>query len=66
MKKIYRGVLLVAFMLVAIYGIGTAEAGGSFFIAIMGVLAIAALMAKAGMVAKPLSKERYEQIYGRH
>lgn len=63
MKKFYQGTLFVALMLVAIYGCGTAEEGGSLFVWFLGMLAIAALMYKAGMFAKPISKERYDRIY---
>ena len=65
MKKIYNGVLFVAFMLFAIYGVGNAEAGGGFFIALLGLIAIMALMVKAGMLDKPVSKEKYNEYYGR-
>ena len=63
MKKIYRGVLLVAFMLVAIFWCGTAEVGSGFFPAMLALAAIVALMAKAGMIAKPLTKEEVEKYY---
>lgn len=58
MKKIYQGVLFVAMMLVAIYGIGNAE-GGSFFIAMCIEAVIIALMVKSGMIELPASKEEY-------
>ena len=65
MKKIYNGLLFVAFLLVAIYWVGAVEAGGGLFTALLALAAIAALMAKAGMLAKPIDKEKYERIYGR-
>lgn len=65
MAKIYKGALFVAFLLVAIYGVGTAEAGGSLFVAFLAMLAIAALMYKADMFAKPISKEKYDRIYNK-
>lgn len=64
MKKIYQGILFVAFMLAAIYWLGNAE-GGNFFIALLAVCAIGVLMAKSGMLAKPISKEEYYKHYGR-
>lgn len=60
--KVYRGILFVAFMLVAIYGCGNAE-GGNFFLALLGLIAIMALMVKAGMIEKPISKEEYDKRY---
>ena len=63
MKKIYNGVLFVAFMLFAIYGVGNAEAGGGFFIALLGLIAIMVLMVKAGMIERPISKEEYDKRY---
>lgn len=63
MRKIYNGILFVAFLLFAIYGVGNAEAGGNWFIAMLGLIAIMALMVKAGMLAKPISKEDYEKRY---
>lgn len=63
MKKIYQGILFVAFMLAAIYWLGNAE-GGGFFLALLGVCAIMTLMAKSGMLAKPVSKEKYQKYYG--
>ena len=66
MKKIYQGFLFVAFLLVAIYGVGSAEPnGGSFFLALLGLFAIMGLMAKSGMIDKPISKEEYRERYGR-
>lgn len=64
MKKIWRGILLVAFMLVAIYGCGTAEGGGNLVVAFFVLVAIAGLMAKAGMIEKPVSKDEYHKYYG--
>ncbi len=58
MKKIYQGVLFVAMMLVAIYGIGNAE-GGNFFVAMCIEAVIMALMVKSGMIELPASKEEY-------
>ena len=65
MKKFYQGTLFVALMLAAIYGCGTAEEGGSLFVWFLAMLAIAALMYKADMFAKPISKEKYDKIYNR-
>ena len=64
MKKIYKGILFVAFMLVAIYGIGSTEpTEGVFFPIFLLLLAIVGLMFKAGMLDKPISKEEYDKIY---
>lgn len=62
MKKIYQGILFVAFMLVAIYGVGGCE-GSNMAVAFFALLAIAGLMAGAGMLAKPISKEDYDKYY---
>lgn len=64
MKKIWRGILLVAFMLVAIYGIGGSD-GGRLVVAVFGLAAIIALMVQAGMIEKPVSKDEYHKYYGR-
>lgn len=64
MKKMYQGVLFVAFLAVAIFGVGGSE-GGSFVVAFFVLLAIVALMAGSGMMAKPVSKEDYDKYYGR-
>lgn len=64
MKKIYRGILFVAFMLVAIYGCGGTE-GGNLAVAFFVLVAVAGLMAAAGMIEKPVSKEKYKKYYGR-
>jgi ABC-type transport system involved in cytochrome c biogenesis permease subunit len=63
MKKIYQGILFVAFLLVAIYGVGGSE-GGSFVVTFFVLLGIMALMAGSGMIAKPVSKEEYDKYYG--
>ena len=60
--KVYRGILFVAFMLVAIYGYGNAE-GGNLVVALFALLAIAGLMVGAGMIEKPISKEEYDKRY---
>jgi ABC-type transport system involved in cytochrome c biogenesis permease subunit len=62
MKKMYQGVLFVAFLAVAIFGVGGSE-GGSFVVAFFILLAIVALMAGSGMMAKPISKEDYDKYY---
>ena len=51
-------------MLVAIYGCGTAE-GGNLVVAFFVLVAIAGLMAQAGMIEKPVSKEEYHKYYGK-
>lgn len=62
MKKIYQGVLFVAFMLIAIYGFGGSE-GANLIVAFSALMAVAVLMAKSGMLAKPVSKEEYKKYY---
>lgn len=64
MKKMYQGVLFVALLAVAIFGVGGSE-GGSFVVAFFVLLGIMALMVGAGMIEKPISKEEYEKYYGR-
>lgn len=64
MKNIYQGFLFVAFLAVAICGVGGTEPTEGVFLPIMIVLlAIVGLMYKAGMLAKPISKEEYDRIY---
>lgn len=66
MKTIYQGILFVAFLAVAIYGVGGQEpTSGGFILALLGMFAVMGLMAKSGMMAKPVSKEEYERIYGK-
>lgn len=60
MKTIWQGILFVAMMLVAIYGIGNAE-GGNFFVAMCIEAVIIALMVKEGMIELPTSEEKYDQ-----
>lgn len=62
MKKMYQGVLFVAFLAVAIFGVGGSE-GGSFVVAFFVLLGIMALMVGAGMIEKPISKEEYDKRY---
>lgn len=67
MKKIYQGILFVAFLAVAIYGVGGQEPnnGGGFTLALCGLFVIMGLMAGSGMIAKPVSKKEYERIYNK-
>lgn len=58
MKTIWQGILFVAMIVVAIYGIGNAE-GGNFFIAMCIEAVIMALMVKEGMIDLPVNKEEY-------
>ena len=51
-------------MLVAIYGCGGTE-GGNLAVAFFVLVAVAGLMAAAGMIEKPVSKEKYKKYYGR-
>jgi hypothetical protein len=62
MKKIYQGILFVAFLLVAIYGVGGSE-GGNFFVAMCIEAVIIALMVKSGMIELPANKEEYYKHY---
>lgn len=64
MKHIYQGTLFVAMFIVAL-AVGGSE-GEGFIWSLLALVILFALMAKAGMTAKPLSKEKYEQIYGKH
>lgn len=64
MKKIYQGVLFVVFLAVAIFAVGGSE-GVNFAVVLFVLLAIMGLMVGSGMLEKPVSKEEYEQIYGK-
>lgn len=62
MKKLIEGVLFVAMFIAALAMGGSEEpqgimASGAVF------CIVAVLMWKSGMLAKPISKERYEQCY---
>ncbi len=64
MKTIYQGILFVALLAVAIYGVGGQEpTSGGFVLALLGMFAVMGLMAKSGMMAKPVSKEEYKKYY---
>ena len=66
MKTIYQGILFVALLAVAIYGVGGQEpTSGGFVLALLGLFAVMGLMAKSGMLAKPVSKEEYGRIYNK-
>ena len=54
--------MFVAFLAVAIFGVGGSE-GGSFVVAFFVLLGIMALMVGAGMIEKPISKEEYDKRY---
>lgn len=63
MKKIYQGTLFVAMFIVAL-AVGGSE-GEGFIWSLLALAIIFTLMSKAGMVAKPISKEKYDKIYNR-
>lgn len=66
MKKIYKGILFVAFMLVAICGVGGTEPTEvAFFPMFLVLVAIVALMYKAGMMDEIISKDKYYEKYGK-
>ena len=54
LKKIYEGILLLAFFLVAMYGMGNAESGSQIFVPTLAMVALAVLMYKAGMMDEVL------------
>lgn len=54
MKKIYEGVLFIAFLLVAMYGVGGANDGSSVFLSAFAMAVIGVLMHKAGMMDEVL------------
>lgn len=66
MKKFYQGVLFFAMILVALYGLGEAESGGSVFNAFFGMGVIAVLMDKAGMMDRRIFKKQKARSWERH
>lgn len=64
MKRAIQSTLFIAMFIVAL-----AMGGSEEFAGIIGSLAVFALIAvamyKAGMIAKPLTKEEYNKIYNR-
>jgi hypothetical protein len=63
MKRLIEGMLFVAMFIAALAMGGSEEPQG--MMASGAVFSIvAALMWKSGMMAKPISKEKYEQCYG--
>lgn len=60
MKQFIECTLFIAFLAVAVLGVGAAETGGAMGITIIALVAIVALMMKSGMIARPLTKEEVE------
>lgn len=61
MKKIYQGTLFVAMFIIAL-AVGGSE-GEGFIWSLLALAIIFTLMSKAGMVARPLTKEEVETYY---
>ena len=61
MKKIYQGILFVAFFILAM-AIGGSE-GEGFILMLGAMIGVFMLMMKSGMVARPLTKEEVEKYY---
>jgi hypothetical protein len=52
-------------MFIVALAVGGSE-GEGFIWSLVALVIIFTLMAKSGMIARPLSKEKYKQIYGKH
>ena len=61
MKKIYQGILFVAFLILAM-AVGGSE-GEGFVLMLGAMVGVFMLMIKSGMVARPLTKEEVEKCY---
>lgn len=61
MKKIYQGILFVAFLILAM-AVGGSE-GEGFILMLGAMIGVFMLMVKAGMVARPLTKEEVDKYY---
>lgn len=61
MKKIYQGILFVAFLILAM-AVGGSE-GEGFIWSLFALIILFTLMAKSGMIARPLTKEEVEKYY---
>jgi hypothetical protein len=64
MKRLIEGVLFVA-MFIAALAMGGSEEPQGMMVSGAVFCIVAALMWKSGMLAKPISKEKYEQCYGK-
>lgn len=51
LKKIYEGILLLAFFLVAMYGMGNADEGSEVFLSASAMVAVGVLMYRSGMMS---------------
>ena len=61
MKKIYQGILFVAFLILAM-AVGGSE-GEGFILMLGAMIGVFMLMMKSGMIARPLTKEEVEKYY---
>lgn len=61
MKRIYQGILFVAFLILAMV-VGGSE-GEGFVLMLGAMVGVFMLMMKSGMVARPLTKEEVEKYY---
>ena len=54
MKRVYEGILLLAFLFTALYGMGNVDDGSAVFLSAFTMAAIAMLMNKAGMMDRTI------------
>ena len=57
MKRVYEGFLLLAFVLVGMYGMGNVDDGVQVFVSATAMVVLAKLMSMAGMMDRAIRKK---------
>lgn len=58
MKRVYEGFLLLAFVLVGMYGMGNVDDGVQVFVSATAMVVLAKLMSMAGMMDRAIRKSK--------
>ena len=58
MKRVYEGFLLLAFVLVGMYGMGNVDDGVQVFVSATAMVVLAKLMSMAGMMDRIIRKSK--------
>lgn len=58
MKRVYEGFLLLAFVLVGMYGMGNVDDGVQVFVSASAMVVLAKLMSMAGMMDRTIRKSK--------
>ena len=51
LKRVYEGILFVAFLAIAVMGVGNADEGSEVFLSASAMVAVSVLMWRAGMMS---------------